>query len=135
MLNLTKSAAFVFSQTWALYEQERLDEIIDADIDDNLDVEEACLFLKIGLLCTQDAMARRPHMSTVVRMLTGRKIVSMEKITRPAMITDFAELKISSKPQAANQTGCSTSRSFTTTEVTEPFSSPGTPTQVSVKQH
>jgi hypothetical protein len=120
-------------QTWALYEQGHLEEIIDADIDDDLDIEEACLFLKIGLLCTQDAMARRPHMSAVVRMLTGSKHVSMEKITRPAMITDFAELKISSKPQEVNRTSSTTSRSFTTTEVTEPLFSPSeTPTQMSM---
>ena len=129
---MTKSVAFVFLQTWALYEQDRLDEIVDADIENDLDVEEAYLFLKIGLLCTQDAMARRPHMSAVVRMLTGSKNIYMEKITRPAMITDFAELKISTKPQGANQMSSGTSRSFTTTEETEPFSSSETHTQVSV---
>uniref|UniRef100_N1R2C9 Putative LRR receptor-like serine/threonine-protein kinase n=1 Tax=Aegilops tauschii TaxID=37682 RepID=N1R2C9_AEGTA len=94
---------FLLEKTWAFYEQERLEEIIDADIDEDLDIEEACRFLKIGLLCTQDAMARRPHMPTVVRMLTGSKSISMEKITRPAMITDFAELKVSTKPHGANQ--------------------------------
>jgi hypothetical protein len=120
-------------QTWALYEQEHLEEIIDADIDNDQDIEEACLFVKIGLLCTQDAMARRPHMSAVVRMLTGSKRVSMEKITRPAMITDFADLKVSSTPQEVNRASPNTSRSFSTTEVTEPlFSSSDTPTQVSV---
>jgi hypothetical protein len=72
-------------------------------------------------------------MSAVVRMLTGSKHVSMEKITRPAMITDFAELKISSKPQEVNRTSSTTSRSFTTTEVTEPLFSPSeTPTQMSM---
>jgi len=115
---------FLLEKTWAFYEEERLDEIIDADIDNDLDIEEACRFLKIGLLCTQDAMARRPHMPTVVRMLTGSKNVSMERITRPAMITDFAELKVSAKPQGANQGRSNTSRSFSTTEISEePFSS------------
>jgi hypothetical protein len=115
-------------QTWALYEQEHLDEIIDADIDDELDIEEACKFLKSGLLCTQDAMARRPHMSTVLRMLTGCKNVSMEKITRPAMITDFCQLI----PSGAEKTRSNTSGSFTTTETTDPFSSSDTATQSSM---
>jgi hypothetical protein len=119
-------------QTWVLYEQGHLEEIIDADINDELDVEEACKYLKIGLLCTQDAMARRPHMSTVLRMLTGCKNVSMEKITRPAMITDLVEFKISSTPSGANQTRSNTSGSFNTTEMTEPFSSSETPTQSSM---
>jgi hypothetical protein len=117
-------------QTWVLYEQGHLEEIIDADINDELDVEEACKYLRIGLLCTQDAMSRRPHMSTVLRMLTGCKNVSMEKITRPAMITDFTELKTSTP--GANQTRSNTSRSFTTTEMTDPFSSSGTQTQSSI---
>uniref|UniRef100_A0ACD5UEY8 Uncharacterized protein n=5 Tax=Avena sativa TaxID=4498 RepID=A0ACD5UEY8_AVESA len=125
---------FLLEKTWALYEQGHLEEIIDADIEGELDVEEACLFLKVGLLCTQDAMARRPQMTAVVRMLTGSKNVSMEKITRPAMITDFTELKISGKPpEGANETHSNTSRSFTTTEATEPlFSSSETPTQLSI---
>lgn len=122
---------FLLERTWALYEQGHLDEIIDAGIGDDLDVDEACRFLKIGLLCTQDAMARRPNMTTVVRMLKGEKNVSVEKITRPAMITDFADLKISKNQQQANETH-STTRSFTTTEVTEPFSSSETPTQTSL---
>ncbi|SPT19989.1 unnamed protein product [Triticum aestivum] len=123
---------FLLEKTWAFYEQERLEEIIDADIDEDQEIEEACRFLKIGLLCTQDAMARRPHMPTVVRMLTGSKSISMEKITRPAMITDFAELKVSTKPHGANQARSNTSRSFSTTEISEPFSSSENHTQTSV---
>ncbi|KAM0904215.1 hypothetical protein ACQ4PT_018178 [Festuca glaucescens] len=129
---LAREDRFLLEKTWALYEHEHLDEIIDADIDDELDIEEACKFLKIGLLCTQDAMARRPHMSTVLRMLTGCKNVSMEKITRPAMITDFAELMSSSVPSGAEKTRSNTSRSFTTTETTDPFSSSDTATQSSM---
>jgi hypothetical protein len=116
-----------FLQTWILYEGEHLDEIIDADIGDDLDVEEACRFLKIGLLCTQDAMAHRPNMTNVVRMLTGERRVSVEKITRPAMITDFADLKVRSKEQESNGAR-STTKSFSTTE---PFSSEE-PTQSSL---
>lgn len=120
-------------QTWVRYEQERLAEIIDADLGNDLDVDEACRFLKIGLLCTQDAMARRPNMSTVVRMLTGEKHFSVHRITRPAMITDFADLKVSSSQQKENETTRSSNmRSFSTTDETEPFSSSETPTQTSI---
>nr|CAB3485778.1 unnamed protein product [Digitaria exilis] len=119
---------FLLERTWGLYEEERLEEIIDFDIGDDLDVEEACRFLKIGLLCTQDAMARRPNMTNVVRMLTGEKRISIDKITRPAMITDFADLKISNKEQRSNGTRTPTTKSFTTSE---PFSSSETPTQLS----
>lgn len=120
-------------QTWALYEQGRLEDIVDMDIGGDQDVEEACRFLKIGLLCTQDAMARRPNMTNVVRMLSGERRISVEKITRPAMISDFAELKVSSKErrpgEARSPTTAPTTKSFTTTE---PFSSSETPTQSSM---
>ncbi|TVU14828.1 hypothetical protein EJB05_38321 [Eragrostis curvula] len=119
---------FLLERTWALYEEGRLDEIIDIDIGDDLDVEEACRFLKVGLLCTQDAMARRPNMTTVVRMLLGEKRLSIDKITRPAMITDFSDLKVSKKEQRSNETRSPT-KSFSTTE---PFSSSETPTQSSM---
>ncbi|KAK3141485.1 hypothetical protein QOZ80_4BG0334560 [Eleusine coracana subsp. coracana] len=119
---------FLLERTWVLYEEGRLDEIIDIDVGDDLDVEEACRFLKIGLLCTQDAMARRPNMSNVVRMLTGERRVSIAKITRPAMITDFTELKVNNREQRSNGTRSPT-KSFSTTE---PFSSSETPTQSSM---
>lgn len=123
----------LLSQTWALYEQGRLEDIVDVDIGGDQDVEEACRFLKIGLLCTQDAMARRPNMTNVVRMLSGERRISVEKIARPAMISDFAELKVSSKErrpgEARSPTTAPTTKSFTTTE---PFSSSETPTQSSM---
>ena len=113
-MNLTSKLLLL--QTWGLHEEGRLEEIIDIDIGDDLDVEEACRFLKIGLLCTQDAMARRPNMTSVVRMLTGEKRIPVDKITRPAMITDFADLKVSSKEQRSSETRSPTTKSFTTTE-------------------
>ncbi|KAG8043513.1 hypothetical protein GUJ93_ZPchr0458g22681 [Zizania palustris] len=123
---------FLLERTWVCYEQERLDEIIDADLGDDLDVDEACRFLKIGLLCTQDALARRPNMSSVVKMLIGEKSLSAHKITRPAMITDFADLKVSSGGQTrVQETRSSTTRSYSTTEE-EPFSSSEAPTQTSI---
>uniref|UniRef100_A0A0D9W9K8 Protein kinase domain-containing protein n=2 Tax=Leersia perrieri TaxID=77586 RepID=A0A0D9W9K8_9ORYZ len=123
---------FLLERTWVRYEQERLEEIIDADVGNDLNVDEACRFLKIGLLCTQDAMARRPNMSTVVRMLTGEKNFSAHKITRPAMITDFADLKVSGQQKEHETTRSSNMRSFSTTDETEPFSSSETPTQTSI---
>ncbi|CAL4989346.1 unnamed protein product [Urochloa decumbens] len=119
---------FLLERTWGLYEEGRLEEIIDTDIGDDLDAEEACRFLKIGLLCTQDAMARRPNMTNVVQMLTGEKSIAVDKIPRPAMITDFADLKVSNKEQRSRETLSHTTKTFTTTEA---FSSSETPTQSS----
>lgn len=81
-------------QTWRFYEEGNLEEIIDKDIGEDLDVEEACRFLSVGLLCTQNEMARRPNMSNIVKMLTGEKGVSVGKVTRPVISwSDLLESK------------------------------------------
>ncbi|KAL6629884.1 hypothetical protein ACP70R_029649 [Stipagrostis hirtigluma subsp. patula] len=83
-------------QTWMYYEQGSLEKIIDSSLGDDLDVAEACRFLKIGLLCTQDVTRHRPTMSAVISMLTGEMDVDSEKISKPAMISDFMDLKVRS---------------------------------------
>ena len=100
-------------QTWRSYEQGNLEEIIDINIGEDLDVEEACRFLKVGLLCTQDMIRRRPNMSNIVKMLTGETAVSVDKVTRPAMISDYHKLK-PHRPAGAQS---STTKSFATTEI------------------
>lgn len=91
---------FLFLQTWAIYEHGDLKHIIDSSLTDDLDAEEACRFLKVGLLCTQDAMKLRPSMATVIMMLTGEKDVDLEKITKPGIISNFMDLKVGSKKKA-----------------------------------
>lgn len=81
-------------QTWALYEQGDLEKIVDALLGDDLDIQEATRFLKVALLCTQDATKLRPSMSTVLKLLTGEKSIASEKITKPAVISDFMDLKV-----------------------------------------
>lgn len=85
---------FLLERTWMLYERDELSRIIDTSLNDDLDVEEACSFLKIGLLCTQDASKLRPSMSSVVKMLKGERDISAEVITKPGLISDFMDLKI-----------------------------------------
>ncbi|RLN07346.1 putative serine/threonine-protein kinase isoform X1 [Panicum miliaceum] len=83
-------------QTWIYYEQGDLEKIIDSSLGDDLDVAQACRFLKIGLLCTQDVTRHRPDMSKVIAMLTGQADVESEKISKPAIISDFMDLKVRS---------------------------------------
>lgn len=80
-------------QIWSLYERGEMTYIIDTDLADDLDVDEACKFLKVGLLCTQDTAKLRPSMSDVVRMLTGEKDVDLEEITKPGLLGDFLDLR------------------------------------------
>ena len=115
----------VLLQTWTCYEQGQLEKIIDADLEDDLDAEEACRFLKVGLLCTQDAMKLRPNMTNIVRMLTGEKDVSTERITKPAVISDMGDIKVNNQ-DGSGDPHSPTMRSFTITEPSTIISSEAT---------
>uniref|UniRef100_A0A1D1ZA75 Putative LRR receptor-like serine/threonine-protein kinase At1g56130 n=1 Tax=Anthurium amnicola TaxID=1678845 RepID=A0A1D1ZA75_9ARAE len=85
---------FLLERTWVLYERNELILIVDTALNGDFDAEEACRFLKVGLLCTQDAPKLRPPMSSVVQMLTGERDANLETITKPGLISDFMDLKI-----------------------------------------
>jgi len=93
-------------QTWGLYERKELVGLVDTALNGDFDAEQACNFLKIGLLCTQDSPKLRPSMSTVVKMLTGEVNVDDKEITKPVLISDFMDLKVRSdqknKPETNN---------------------------------
>ncbi|KAK6149494.1 hypothetical protein DH2020_017019 [Rehmannia glutinosa] len=91
---------YILERTWQLYERKELIALVDTSLNGDFDAEQACRFLKIGLLCTQDSTKLRPSMSTVVQMLTGEKDVDEETITKPGLISDFMDLKIKSNPKA-----------------------------------
>jgi len=87
----------LLEKTWRYYDQGNLEKIIDSSLGDDLDVDEACRFLKIGLLCTQDVTKRRPGMSAVVAMLKREAEVDTEMISKPDVIRDFSDLKLRSR--------------------------------------
>ncbi|KAK4253470.1 hypothetical protein QN277_010138 [Acacia crassicarpa] len=89
---------YILERTWDLYERKELVELVDESLNGEFDAEEACRFLKIGLLCTQDDPKVRPLMSSVVYMLTGRMRVDERNIAKPALISDFMDLKVRKKP-------------------------------------
>ncbi|KAG8086942.1 hypothetical protein GUJ93_ZPchr0010g8783 [Zizania palustris] len=93
---------FLLERTWTSYEQGHLENIIDVDLEDDLDVEQACRFLKVGLLCTQDATKLRPSMTDVVRMLLGEMDVSTERITKPSVISGLGELQASDQQRSSD---------------------------------
>ncbi|XP_047153591.1 cold-responsive protein kinase 1-like [Vigna umbellata] len=85
---------FLLERTWELYERKELVGLVDTSLDGEFDAEQACKFMKIGLLCTQESPKLRPSMSSVVKMLTGKIDVDDSKITKPALISDFMDLKV-----------------------------------------
>ncbi|CAM8895103.1 unnamed protein product [Rhodiola kirilowii] len=85
---------YLLERTWELHERRELVSIVDMTMNGLFDAEEACRFLKIALLCTQDSPKLRPSMSTVVKMLIGEKSFEERTITRPGLISDFMDLKV-----------------------------------------
>ncbi|KAJ0247936.1 Cold-responsive protein kinase 1 [Hirschfeldia incana] len=85
---------YLLERAWDLYERNSLVDLVDTGLNGDFDEEEACRYLKIGLLCTQDDPKLRPSMSTVVKLLTGEKDVESRDITRPGLISDFMDLKV-----------------------------------------
>ncbi|KAJ3708383.1 hypothetical protein LUZ61_012088 [Rhynchospora tenuis] len=81
-------------QTWSLFERGELEKIIDPSLDEDLNIEEACRFLKVGLLCTQDITKLRPTMTTAIRMLKGELEVDSKEISKPAVIQDLMQVKL-----------------------------------------
>lgn len=80
-------------QVWELYERGELPLLVDKTLEGDYDVDEACKFFKIGLLCTQDMAKIRPSMSEVVKMLMGEMHVDDEKISKPGLISELMGLK------------------------------------------
>ncbi|XP_030440711.1 cold-responsive protein kinase 1 [Syzygium oleosum] len=91
---------YLLERTWDLHERKELVGLVDTSLNGHFDAEEACRFLKIGLLCTQDNPKRRPSMSTIVKMLTGEIGIDENKIRKPAMISDFMDLKVRGPPKS-----------------------------------
>ncbi|XP_061339255.1 cold-responsive protein kinase 1-like [Gastrolobium bilobum] len=93
---------YLLEKTWELYQRKELVWLVDISLNGEFDAEQACKFLKIGLLCTQESPKLRPSMSSVVKMLTGEMDVDDSKITEPALISDFMDLKVKRKNESDN---------------------------------
>nr|XP_024922428.2 cold-responsive protein kinase 1-like isoform X1 [Ziziphus jujuba var. spinosa]XP_048321155.1 cold-responsive protein kinase 1-like isoform X1 [Ziziphus jujuba var. spinosa] len=84
---------YLLERAWNKHERGELEELVDASLDGDVNMEEACRFLKIGLLCTQDMPKLRPTMSTVVKMLTGEIDISDMVIAKPGLFSEFMDMK------------------------------------------
>lgn len=85
---------YLLERMWRCYEQGDLIQMVDASMGGEFDVDEACKFLKIGLLCTQEMPKDRPSMSEVVKMLTGETDLDDDlKISRPGLISELMNLR------------------------------------------
>ncbi|CAI8595437.1 unnamed protein product [Vicia faba] len=109
---------FILERTWELYERKELVALVDTSLNGEFDAEQACKFLKIGLLCTQESPKSRPSMSSVVKMLTGEMKVDDSTMTKPALISDFMDLKVR-KNQVSTTMDLKTTSSYNTSSTSE----------------
>ncbi|KDP32521.1 hypothetical protein JCGZ_14724 [Jatropha curcas] len=93
---------YLLERVWELHEKGELATLIDPSLHGDYDTEEACKYMKIGLLCTQDIPKLRPTMSTVVKMLTGEIDVNDYKISKPGLLAEFIAFRGSDKRKKAN---------------------------------
>ncbi|KAK4285885.1 hypothetical protein QN277_002517 [Acacia crassicarpa] len=88
---------YLVPKAWTMYENGELEKLVDALLEDDFNIEEACRFCKIGLLCTQDSPQLRPSMSSVLGMLKSEIDVDEKKITKPGLLFEFVEIKDAKK--------------------------------------
>lgn len=123
---------YVLERTWDLFERRELVVLVDQSLNGDFDAEEACRFLKIGLLCTQDAPKLRPTMSSVVKMLTGEKNVDEKKITKPGLISDFMDLKVRNSEDAKAEPKYTSSCNVSSSSDNPDYSTAGSRTSTSI---
>ncbi|KAK6942821.1 Serine-threonine/tyrosine-protein kinase, catalytic domain [Dillenia turbinata] len=88
---------FLVEKAWQMYITNNLVSLVDPILNGNFPEDEAVLFLKVGLLCVQETMSRRPRMSTTIKMLTNEIDIKDTEITRPALVENFMDVKVGGK--------------------------------------
>lgn len=86
--------------------------MVDHDLEADFDVDEACKYLKIGLLCTQDRPKNRPSMSLVVKMLTGEMDLDDRQISEPGLLTELLGLKSQKDTTSSTVSGGSSNKRY-----------------------
>lgn len=89
---------YLVEKVWEFYQKQELVNLVDTSLAGDYDVEEACNYLKIGLLCIQDMPKQRPSMSTVVMMLMGEIEVN-DKISRPGLLSELKSFEGDKMPK------------------------------------
>ncbi|KAK1309353.1 putative LRR receptor-like serine/threonine-protein kinase [Acorus calamus] len=87
---------YLVEKAWNLYKANELLQIVDPALQD-YPSEEVVKFLKLALLCLQEAPSLRPQMSKVVKVMCNHMDIRDVQISEPGLITDFLKMKIPGK--------------------------------------
>lgn len=78
---------FLLEQTWQLFEEGRLKELVDPNLKEYPE-EEVLRYIKVALFCIQAAATRRPSMLQIVEMLSKPIQLNEAALTPPGFIKD-----------------------------------------------
>ncbi|KAL4555112.1 hypothetical protein LXL04_037723 [Taraxacum kok-saghyz] len=99
---------FLLERVWELYSEGEIERLVDPSIrNDDVDIDEACRYLKIGLLCTQSLLKKRPSMSNVMKMLNGEIDLDEKDLSDPWMISELTDFKTSKNSNTSRGTSSS----------------------------
>ncbi|RWW37464.1 hypothetical protein BHE74_00057420 [Ensete ventricosum] len=84
-----------WSQTWSLWKEDRVLELVDQSIGDSFTTDEVLRCIKIGLLCVQEMPEDRPTMSSVVLML-GSDSALLPQPTHPGFVSTRCPIEMDS---------------------------------------
>ncbi|KAG2396087.1 Cold-responsive protein [Vigna angularis] len=84
------SPKFLLEWAWQLYEEGKLLEFVDPEMEE-FPEEEVLRYMKVALFCTQSAAGRRPLMIQVVNMLSKAIQLNEKELTAPGLFTDERE--------------------------------------------
>jgi serine/threonine protein kinase len=118
--SLPNEMVYLLDWTWHLYEENRLLDLVDADMLSSYSEEEASRIIHVALLCTQSSPSQRPSMSRVVSMLSGVIEIHPPQ-SRPGYISDwhFSEEKGRNPSSNSNGNSWSWNMSLTLEERTQ----------------
>ncbi|KAG5561636.1 hypothetical protein RHGRI_004632 [Rhododendron griersonianum] len=108
-------------KAWQLYEEGKLLELVDPELDD-FPEEEITRYIKVAFFCTQAVANRRPLMSQVIEMLSRNIRLNEKQLTAPGYFQDsgsLSELPFSNKKSSESSTSYQMSSApITVTQVT-----------------
>ncbi|CAI9757070.1 unnamed protein product [Fraxinus pennsylvanica] len=114
---------YLLETAWKLYEKRELGQLVDTALEADFNMDEACRYLKIGLLCTQDMPKSRPAMSTVLKLLTGEMDLPKKKISKPAILSELMAVNSNTTSPGWGNQDKSSSTNRSTTYATMTFTS------------
>ncbi|XP_076940590.1 cold-responsive protein kinase 1-like [Bidens hawaiensis] len=84
---------YLLERVWQLYREGELQKLVETSVQEDVDILEACRYLKIGLLCTQSLPKSRPSMSSVIKMLNDDMELNEKDLTDPGLLSELMSIK------------------------------------------